>query len=163
YPGAARLGQLDGNGKALALRPHRSADDVIDIENPAGFFGSDAPLVQCEHRPLRDDEEAPQLGEAGDHVVGERVCRPAPDRGRWGTTDERPDGNRAAARYRCGGFAAAFDRDYRRCPGRVPGVADRGAIEAIGFEQPGGRRNMLLGLANPAAPREGGEEDLVGM
>jgi hypothetical protein len=70
-PGAARLGQLDGDGEALALRPDGSADDVVDVEGPAGFLRADAPLVQREHCPLRDDEEAPQLGEPGDHIVGD--------------------------------------------------------------------------------------------
>jgi hypothetical protein len=54
---ALRLGHLDGDGEALALRAHGSADDVVDVEDPAGLFRADAPLVQREHRPLRDDEE----------------------------------------------------------------------------------------------------------
>ena len=97
--------------------PHGSADDIVDVEDPAGLFRADAPLVQREHRPLRDDEEAAQLGEPGDHVVGERVGGPAADEGRSGAVDERHDRNGAAARGRCSGFIAAFERDYRHCPG----------------------------------------------
>ena len=83
-PRGPRLGQFDRHGKALALAPHRSADDVVDVQHPAGLFRTDAPLVQREHGALRDDEQASQLGEPGDHVVGERVgSRRRGHRSRW--------------------------------------------------------------------------------
>ena len=43
----------------------------------------------------------------------------------------------------------------------APGGAQRRAVEALGVEQPGGRRQMLLALADPAAPGERAEQDLV--
>jgi len=82
--------------EAIALRPHRSADDIVYVEDPSGLFRPDVPLVQREHRPLRNDEEAPELGEPGDHVVGERVCGPAPNRSGSRAVDERHNRNGAA-------------------------------------------------------------------
>ena len=73
--GGARLGQLDRHDQAVALAPHRAADDVVDVQHPAGLFRTDAALVQREHRALRDDEQAAQLGEPGDHVVRQRIGR----------------------------------------------------------------------------------------
>ena len=97
-PGGPRLGQLDRHGEAFALTPHRSADDVVDVQHPAGLLGDRCPLVQGEHGPLRDDEQASQLGEPGDHVVGEGVGGPAASTRRGGTVDERHHRQGGAAR-----------------------------------------------------------------
>ena len=40
--GGARLGELDRHGEALAATLHRSADDVVDVQHPAGLFRADA-------------------------------------------------------------------------------------------------------------------------
>ena len=73
-----RLGQLDGHGEALAVAPHGAADDVVHVQHAPGLFRADAPFVQGENGALRDDEEAAQLCEPGDHVVGERIGRATP-------------------------------------------------------------------------------------
>ena len=110
-PGGARLGQLDRHGKALALAPHRPADDVVDVQHPAGLLRPDAPLVQGEDGPLRDDEQAPQLGEPGDHIVGQGVGRPtAPTRRGGGVIDERHHRQGSPAR-RHGGDALTAAAD----------------------------------------------------
>ena len=86
--GGARLGELDRDGEPLALALQRAADDIVDVEHPAGLLGRDAPLAQGEHGALRDDEQAAQLGEPGDHVVGETVGRLRPGQpcaGDWST------------------------------------------------------------------------------
>ena len=106
--------------------------------------GADAPLVQREHRALRDDEQAAQLGEPRDDVVGERVGRPAARAVRRGALDERHhrDGGAAAAGARSAGRtgSAARRRRHRRRGGlrarRAPGVAQRRGVEAFGLEQP---------------------------
>ena len=161
--------------RRLPWRRTRSADDVVDVQHPAGLFRADAALVQGEHGALRDDEQAAQLGEPGDHVVGERVGRlrrGAPSR-RTGRRTASPRWRRGAAqRRRCrrgrwlrrppsGAAAAARGGASRLRPGRPPRVADRRAIETLGLEQPGGRRQMLLAFADAAAPRERVQQDLV--
>ena len=161
--------------RRFAVAPHGSADDVVDVEHPAGLFRADVPLVQREHRPLRDDEQAAQLGEPGDDVVGERVGGPAAGAGGGGAVDERHDRDGGAARR-----TAMIDRGRRlrqrreRRPATPGGpaacaLADRQAlrigavVEAFGFEQPGGRRQMLLAFADAAVPGKRGQKDLVDM
>ena len=61
--------------QALAVHAHRAADDVVDVEHARRRLRADAPLVQREHRALRDDEQAAQLGQPGDDVVRQRVGR----------------------------------------------------------------------------------------
>ena len=159
----------------------RSADDVVDVQHPAGLFRTDAPLVQGEDGALRDDEQAAQLGEPGDHVVGETVGRSAADIGRGGSVDERHHRDRGAARRdRCGcrsvppaaaaaaGAAATLRRDRAAAtvcavrPACAPDASRSGAwIETLGLEQPGRRRQMLLALANAAAPGERVQQGLV--
>ena len=51
--------------------------------------GADAALVQGEHGALRDDEQAAQLGQPGDHVVGQRVGGAAPRACLRRSVDER--------------------------------------------------------------------------
>jgi hypothetical protein len=53
---AVRLRKLDRYREPLAVALQRSADDVIDVEHPAGFFRRNMPLAQREHGSLRDDE-----------------------------------------------------------------------------------------------------------
>jgi hypothetical protein len=58
---------------------------------------------------------------------------------------------------RAPGFGqAAFLR-----PCRAPCGANRRAIQAFVFEQPGGRGQVLLAFPDPAAPGESGQKDLV--
>ena len=101
---------------------------------------------------------------------------PPRDRRRGGPVDERHHRDRGAARRshddvgaaaaRCGasaaerrpGPAAQLSACALRCP---PRVANRRAIEALGLEQPGRRRQMLLALADAAAPGERVQQDLV--
>src|SRR5262245_65477123 len=138
--GAARLCQLDADGEAGVLRPHRSADDVVHVEDPPRLLCTHASLVQLEHRPLRDDEQTAQLGQPGDHVVRQRVCGAAAGEYRGGVIDEGHDRDRAApwrgsdAWIATFSGVAAFDRDDAYRPRRVPGVAKRSAVETFGFE-----------------------------
>ena len=157
----------------LSYAPHRPADDVVDVQHPAGLFGTDTSLVQGEHGPLRDDEQAPQFGEPRDHVVGEGVGGPAAGASRSGPVDERHHRDGGAARRRGDDVltAAARRRGRRRShatrrvrglrPGRPPCVVNRRAIETFGLEQSRGRRHVLLAFADRAAPRERGQQDLV--
>ena len=64
-------------------------------------------------------------------------------------------GGAATARHRARGRVGSLRS------GRPPRVADRRAIEALGLEQPGRRRQVLLAFADPAAPGERGQQDLV--
>ena len=67
--------------KLLAAPPHRAAHDVIDIQHPACRLRIYAAFIEREHGPLGDDEQAAQLREPGDHIVGECVGRATPDIG----------------------------------------------------------------------------------
>ena len=175
--GGARLGQLDRHRDALALALQRSADDVVDIQHPAGLFRTNAPLVQGKDGALRDDEQASQLGEPGDHVVGEAVGEPAGSAVAALTIDERHHRDGGAAGCSCddgiGRLAACCGRR------RQSGVSDLrpncrlvrwlirhasrigAAVEAFGLEQPGRRREMLLALADTAAPGKRVQKEFV--
>ena len=100
-PRGPRLGQFNRHGKAPALTPHGSGDDVVDVQHPTGLFRTDASLMQGEHAPLRDDEQAPQLGEPGDHVVSERIGNPAAGTRRGGSVGKRH--HRDGGTARCNG------------------------------------------------------------
>ena len=148
-PRTARFGQLDGYGAAVAVRPNGSADHIVDVEDPARFLRANATLMQCEHGPLRDDEEASQPGEPADYVVRQRVSDPAVDTGRCGVVHEGHDRDRAAARCHCSGVIAAVDRAR---------VGDAWARHA-GFEE---RRGDGLGdrQHEPIAPAGDGGDRL---
>jgi hypothetical protein len=76
--GGACLGQFNRDDNPVARTANRTAGHIIDVQHPPGLLRTDAPLMQCEYGPLRDDEEAPQFGEPSNHVVSETVCCPAP-------------------------------------------------------------------------------------
>ena len=119
------------------MAPHGPADDVVDVQHPAGLFRTDASLVQGEHGPLRDDEQAAQLGEPGDHVVGEGVGGSAAGAGRGGPVDERHHRDGGAARRRGDDVVAAVARHRGR-----------------GRERPLGRRAASCALRRRATRRE---------
>ena len=112
--------------RRLPCAPHGSADDIVHVQHPAGFFGADAALMQGEHGPLRDDEQASQLGEPGDHVIGESVGgaaagSPLADRSANGIT--AMEARRDAGRSRRRQPAAVTTARQSGCTGR--GVALR--------------------------------------
>ena len=70
----ARLDEIRAHAAVcLRIAPHRATDHVVHVEHAAGFFRSDGAVPQREGAGLRDHEHAAQLGEARDHVVGQRV------------------------------------------------------------------------------------------
>jgi hypothetical protein len=105
--------------------------------------------------------------------VGEPVRGSTADARCTGAVDERHHRNGGAAgcdRAEVGTAGAGCRRQAGRRglharrsvgPGGPPRLADRRAIEPLGFEQPDGRRQMFLTLANAPAPRQRVQEDLV--
>jgi hypothetical protein len=170
-PGSPRLGQLDRHRAALRVALDGAAHHVVDVQHPARLLGADVAVVKREHRPPRDDEQDAQLGEPGDHVVGERVREPAAGIGGRGPVDERHYRNGGAAGRRDDEgvtgrrHGGSGDLDARRGggvgPRRLPGVAKRRGIEALALEQPRGRRQMLLAFPDLAASGERAQQELV--
>ena len=68
-PGGPRLRQLDADDDAAVALPDGAAGDVVDVEAAGCLVGSDTALSEGEHRAARDDEEVPELGQAGDDVL----------------------------------------------------------------------------------------------
>ena len=174
-PGGARLREFDRDGEAIALALQRSADDIVDVQHPAGLFRADAPLAECEDGALRNDEKASQLGKPGDHVVGEAAGRAAMGRRSRRSVRQTasPQWMRGAAqRSTLSGAPSGAARARRSSPGpsRAPSpcaLAARQisrmarAIEALGLEQSRRRRQMLLSLPDAAAPGERVQKNLV--
>src|SRR5258706_241810 len=163
-PGGPRLGQFDAHGEAFAMAPHGPADNIADVQHPTGLFGTDVPLMQSEHRPLCNDEQASQLGEPSDHVVRESVGRSAAHTRRSGLVDKRHHRYGRAARCSDGDVVRAAacccrqrgsDGSDTRCTGlrfgRPPCVANGHAIKALVFEQPDGCRRIREGEEHLAA------------
>lgn len=95
---AARLAQLHADGGAARAALQRAAGHVVDVERAARLLGADVPLVEREHRALRDHEHAAQLGQPRDHVVRQRVAQAAAHAGPARRVGERHHRERRAAR-----------------------------------------------------------------
>ena len=118
----------------LARAAHRPAHDIIDVKQPARLFGADAPLAQRKHCALRDDEQAPELSEPGDHIVGEGVARAAANARRAGAVEERHHGDRSApGRWGDGFLLLSAAVGLGDCRLRAPLRTDRGGfVAAVG-------------------------------
>src|SRR6185437_6791583 len=143
-----------------------SAGDVVDVEPSAGFFGAYPPKAEREDRSLGDDEEAPQLGKAGDRIMREAVggladALPAVrqrveghhrQRGaaRWLGAGLGPCAVRWCRRYRNG---AARNRSRSRVADFLPRLADRLEIESLGLVE--SRRGRQVPPARVDAPAPG--------
>jgi hypothetical protein len=106
----------------VAIVPEAAAHHVVDVQPPARVLGADAAIVQCEHRPLRDDEQAAELREPRDDVVRERVGGPAPARSRSRRLRKGHHRNRCAT---CLGGRTVGDTSgrARRRAGRIRAIS----------------------------------------
>jgi hypothetical protein len=50
-----------------------AAGDIIDVEPAAGFLRRRVLFSEGEDRTSRNDEQAPQFGQAGDDVMGQAI------------------------------------------------------------------------------------------
>ena len=131
------------------------------------------------HGALGDDEQAAQLGEPGDDVVGEVAAGVAQRAAGAGPLDERHHGDGGAtsraggdhalgARGRSRGCNDRFGRARLRrrgaatfCSGGLPRRAQGPGVEPLRLEQLHRRRQVLLALANASATAERAEHGLV--
>ena len=171
---AAGLGELHRDRQAIALALQRSADDVVHVQHAAGLFRADAALAQGKDGALRDDEQAAQLGEPRDHVVGKAARRPTLHGLGNAALGERHDGNGGAATGwagSVGGFewrVACGGRNRLRphsactlCAACLPNVPKRLGVQSFRLEDPCRGRQVLFAFAKLAAPGEGVQEQFV--
>src|SRR5215207_9520361 len=133
-PACSGLRELDFDHEALARAAHRPAREIIDLKQQARLFGADAPLAQRKHCALRDDEQAPELSEPGDHIVGEGVARAAANARRAGAVEEGHPGDRSApGRWGDGFSLVSAAVGLGDCRLRAPLRTDRGGfVAAVG-------------------------------
>lgn len=171
----AHLGKLNRHAELLSSVVQQPADDIIDIEDPAGILWRDPLLAQSEDGALRDDEKAAQLGKLRDHIMREAISRPSRDARASGLAGEGHHRDGCPARLDQHAFSAGAARGLYRhgrgCtglreavslgPGGAPRLAKGPVIEPLGLEQTGARRELLLALANAAAPRKRCQQRLM--
>ena len=165
--GGSRLGKLDRCSDAASQSPHPTARDIVHVQHPAGFLRTGAPLAKGKDCAARNDKEAAELGEPGDDIVGKSVSEAASravanrpvekrhhrDRSPALCNRAIPDSvgrQRKSARGRC--CSPSARDNCRSTPGGEPCFAKRRPVQTLSFEQPGRRSEVLLALANSAAP-----------
>ena len=175
-PRRSRLDQLDRHEDAARLLAHGSAGDIVDVQLPAGLLGPDVAFGECEDRAARDDEQAPQLGQPGDDVVGEAIGQAAAHPATIRVFDKRHHGQRCTTR-RSGAVPGSVDRlqeqgrggnQERRSGSRGPACfecrprfANGREVQFLGCEEPFRRGKMLLARGELSALGQRAEQHHV--
>ena len=73
----ARLDEFHLDDRPAGLLAQRARGDIVHVQPAAGVLGADVAFGEREDGAPRDDEEAPQLREPRDDVVGEAIRRAA--------------------------------------------------------------------------------------
>ncbi|MNV39308.1 hypothetical protein D3C71_1308830 [compost metagenome] len=113
--GGPGLDERHVNDDPLGVPAQPAADHEVDIQRSAGLFRPHAALVQGEYGALRNDEQAAQLGQTGDDVVGQPIAQPSPHTVARRGVRERHDRDRGAS----GLVLAPVRRLGKRCDARL--------------------------------------------
>ncbi|MNS99182.1 hypothetical protein D3C72_1335790 [compost metagenome] len=114
--GGPGLDKRHVNDDPPGVPAQQAADHEVHVQRSAGLFRPHAALVQGEHRALSNDEQAAQLGQAGDDVVGQAIAQPSPHPVARRCIRERHDRDRRAPGLALAGFWRRRERcDVGRC------------------------------------------------